>query len=159
MVMNENIDLKELLKCKPLKLYSGTWTWRSLIFMEYTTSNEKNVSGEQKFSCYNTLTIRVNLLYKARISKLSKHLRSILTRTILFSLIIIFKGWCNNIRVYLFYYQVITFFYMLYLDTTARYACITMYTNATTNSQNKTPLTDAHGSNLFHGRQVLRLLH
>ena len=146
MVMNENIDLKELLKCKPLKLYSGTCTCRSLIFMEYTTSNEKNVSGEQKFSCYNTLTIRVNLLYKARISKLSKHLRSILTRIILFSLIIIFKGWCNNIRVYLFYYEVFTFFYMLYLDTTARYACITKYTNATTISQNKTPLTEAHGS-------------
>ena len=146
--MNENIDLKELLKCKPLKLYSGTCTCRSLSYFHgiYHFKWKKNVSGEQKFSCYNTLTIRVNLLYKARISKLSKHLRSILTRTILFSLIIIFKGWCNNIRVYLFYYQVFTFFYMLYLDTTARYACITMYTNATTISQNKTPLTEAHGS-------------
>jgi len=63
-MMNENIDLKELLKCKPLKLYWGTCTCRSLIFMENTISNEKNVSGEQKFSCYNMLTIRVNLQIK-----------------------------------------------------------------------------------------------
>ena len=47
MVMNENIDLKELFKCKPLKLYSGTCTCRSLIFMEYTTSNEKMFQGNK----------------------------------------------------------------------------------------------------------------
>ena len=50
MVMYENIDMKELLKCKPLKFYGVHCTRRSLIFMEYTISNEKFFRGTKSNS-------------------------------------------------------------------------------------------------------------
>ena len=64
--MNENIDLKELLKIN-VNLWSSIGVHvhvGHLFSWNIPFQMKKNVSGEQKFSCYNMLTIRVNLQIK-----------------------------------------------------------------------------------------------